>query len=138
MYAILDGGCNRSCHGQEWLIENEHKLTAGGQRPLRRREVPLRHFAGVGSSAAKCRWIVAIPLALELANGQVVAASLESAENEGSSAPLLLSLPAQRQLGIVRWVGDQRVHYQAFGQDGRVTAMPNRLHGLAIESPWLD
>ncbi|CAE7548535.1 unnamed protein product, partial [Symbiodinium necroappetens] len=88
LLAVLDSGCNQTCHGALWMKKFVEAL---GKRT--------------------------IPISLELQDGNLAHGSIESIELEGSEAPLLLSCGAQKQLGIVLDLGNLTAHSRLFGQD---------------------
>ncbi|CAE7591026.1 RE1 [Symbiodinium sp. CCMP2592] len=89
LLAVLDTGCNQTCHGALWMKEYM-KVKALGRRTLH--------------------------IAIQLADGTLATGTVESTELEGSTAPLLLSCRAQKQLGFVLDLDEHTVYSKVFGQ----------------------
>ena len=94
LLAVIDTGCNNTCHGSEWAKRYMELLQI---------EIPLEptegNYVGVGGKIqviGKRR----IPVVFQLANGGEGRGVIVSTELGGSSAPLLLSTRAQRTLGL--------------------------------------
>ena len=98
VYAMLDEGCNSTCHGEKWRIDAEKKLEKLG---FRAKAAPLTvgTYRGIGGAEATQRLVFPIALAMEPSqlswNGSVA-----SNEIGGQDFPLLLSLQVQQKLGL--------------------------------------
>ena len=101
IYTVLDNGCNSSCHGSEWAERAIEVLAKHGRTLDWACEQSAPQYRGIGSASVFTRGVRRIPLGLQLADGSNVNGTIDSAELDGSSAPLLLSVQAQRQLGMV-------------------------------------
>ena len=96
LIAILDSGCNKTCHGDRWL---ERYQAACGMD-----EVPLEPdqgngFRGIGGKIGTVG-IRLLQVSFELEDGNMAVGDLKSVELENSDAPLLLSIDDQRKLGL--------------------------------------
>ena len=127
LIATLDTGCSQSCHGELWL---QRYVQATGQcLPALETDVGPS-FHGIGG-AVQTAGMRTIPLVLEMINGQYAQGTLRSAELRGSHAPLLLSLAAQRHLGLVLDVCAETAHSQTLGCDLQLV-MKDGLFGLRL------
>ena len=95
MVAVVDTGCNNTCHGADWL--KEYMKVTGMDIPL---EPAAGRFRGVGGKI-KVAGLRRIPVIFGLENGTQVCGEIVSTELEGSNAPLLLSTKAQKSLGLL-------------------------------------
>ena len=96
LIAILDMGCNKTCHGDRWL---QRYQAASGVN-----EVPLEPdqgggFRGIGGKIGTTG-VRHLQVSFELENGHLAVGDLKSVELEDSDAPLLLSIDDQRKLGL--------------------------------------
>ena len=108
LVAILDTGCNMTCHGSRWL-----------ERYSRATNQPLPHLdetAGINGSV-QTGGVRHLNLCLELVDGGIAQGDLQSIELCDSDAPLLLSVQAQEALGLIIDVAGEVVHPQTLGQD---------------------
>ena len=94
LIAVLDTGCNNTCHGSDWI--KEYMRLTGLNIPLE----PIRagSYRGVGGKI-KVAGRRRIPVLLQLKDGQEASGMIVSTELEGSEAPLplLLSIPKLRE-----------------------------------------
>ena len=127
LIAILDTGCSQSCHGELWL--QRYAQATGQCLPALETDVGPS-FHGIGG-AVQTAGVRTIPLVLEMINGQYAQGTLRSAELRGSHAPLLLSLAAQRHLGLVLDVCAETAHSQTLGCDLQLV-MKDGLFGLRL------
>ncbi|CAE7536321.1 RE2 [Symbiodinium microadriaticum] len=113
LIAILDTGCNQTCHGDRWL-ERYVKAT---KQPLPEAdtttEVRIRGIGGQIRTSGTRK----LPLILELVNGGLAQGDLTSTELLDSDAPLLISMQAQRALGLIIDIAGEVVHSQTLGHD---------------------
>ena len=95
MLAILDTGCNNTCHGSGWMTRFQEMM--GKQLP---EEPADGRFNGVGGKVeVACRRT--IPMSMETVDMDQVPGTISSIELKDSDAPLLLSIWAQKALGLV-------------------------------------
>eukprot|EP00435_Cladocopium_sp_Y103_P013207 s65_g3.t1 len=104
--AVLDTGCNNTCHGDRWA----HKLHAmNGSLP--EAEPADGKFKGVGGRVeVTCKRT--ITMRLKTLDGDLVPGTITSIELANSDAPLLLSSVAQKKLGLVIDMG----HHTAYSR----------------------
>ena len=100
VFAVLDDGCNRTCHTQAFIDHIRAVLESEGKElsPL---VGEARHYTGIGGCRATGRR--RIPFGLALPDGSSVRAELKS--NElciGKQRIMLLSIKAQATLGLVK------------------------------------
>ena len=112
LIAILDTGCNQSCHGERWLTR--YAAATNTNPVFVDRECPT--FRGINGSV-RTTGARNIELCLELLNGGLARGDLRSTEIADSEAPLLISLQAQRSLGLVIDIAAEVAHSQALGAD---------------------
>lgn len=95
LVAIVDTGCNSTCHGELWMRRYE-ELTG--------KEIPLEPhhgtFTGVGGQV-QVQGKRSIPVIFKMTDGSFANGVINSIEIAGGKAPLLLSTSAQRKLGLV-------------------------------------
>ena len=113
LIAILDTGCNQTCHGDRWL----QRYVQATQQPLPEvdttSEIRIRGIGGHIRTAGTRK----LPLILELVNGGLAQGDLTSTELMDSDAPLLISMQAQRALGLIIDIAGEVVHSQTLGHD---------------------
>ena len=100
--AILDSGCNRTMHGEEWAKAYEEKLAELGLQPSIRNKTQL--FKGIGGHA-ESKVVKAYPVGLGGVNGE-----LHSAETPGKT-PMLISRPFMQTLGTIINLGEGTVSF---------------------------
>lgn len=109
LIAVLDTGCNNTCHGSRWM-EQYLRLTGT--------DAPLEHssgkFRGVGGRV-EVTGKRTIPVSFMLESGECAEGCISSVELSGSDAPLLLSIHAQRKLGLVIDTDEGTVFSKLFG-----------------------
>ncbi|CAE7562382.1 RE1 [Symbiodinium sp. CCMP2592] len=127
LIAILDTGCNQTCHGDRWL---ERYIQATGQSMPEVDQASTVRIRGIGGhiQTAGTR---KLPLILELINGGLAQGDLTSTELVNSDAPLLISMQAQRALGLIIDVAGEVVHSQTLGHDLRL-AYKDGLLGIRL------
>ena len=122
LVCVLGTGCNVTCHGDRWLRRFVE---------LTRQEMPALEqdhggrFRGMGGRVQSLG-VRELNLCLELAEGE-----LRSVELAESDTPLLLSLEAQRRLGLVLDLNREIAHSQALDRDLRLV-VHNGLLGLRL------
>jgi hypothetical protein len=100
VFALLEEGCNSTCHSSTWAAEPEKKLAwFGYTMPLK--DDGGRNFAGLGSGSTKTEGVRSIPFSSVLKTDKVNGV-LESHQSTAGHSPLLLSLHAQTKLGLVK------------------------------------
>ena len=124
---MLDTGCNTTCHGAKWLARYL-KATSQHEPPL----LPdnAGGFRGIGGITATTG-TRAPDLCLEMTDATLAKGSLHSVELANSDAPLLLSLEAQRRLGLVLDLNRAIAHSEALGGDLQLVSH-NGLYGLRL------
>ncbi|CAK9065052.1 unnamed protein product [Durusdinium trenchii] len=111
LLAILDTGCNATCHGASWL-QAYYKATGSEPPPLE--PVSGGGMRGIGGSM-KLSGQRTLELSFELENGNFARGTMTSFEIEDSDAPLLLSIGTQRQLGFVIDLNKKTVDSEVLG-----------------------
>ena len=112
LIAILDTGCNQSCHGERWL--QRYAAATNTTPAFVDEECPT--FRGINGTV-RTTGARNIDLCLELLNGGLARGDLRSTELADSDAPLLISLQAQRSLGLVLDIAAEVAHSQTLGAD---------------------
>jgi hypothetical protein len=100
VWALLDEGCNSTCHGEQWRTHAEKVLKHRGYAPMRLSS-GKSSFSGIGKATCAGRWRFPIALTME-PSAAPVHGTLDSAELAGQDTPTLLSLPAQAKLGLIK------------------------------------
>ena len=124
MIAILDSGCNRTCHGDRWM---QRYMRATNQditdSHLRQETCSIKGISGSVSTQGLRR----LEVCFELED------ALDSTELSNSDAPLLLSIRDQRRLQLqLDLTGDtSTVYSKLFGGNIKVTEV-NGLLGLHL------
>ena len=113
LIAILDTGCNQTCHGENWLRRYTH---ATGQSLPYLDGTSVRNMRGIGGNIAT-NGQRDIRILLELLDGNLAEGTLRSTELKESDAPLLLSIQAQKALGLIINLASEVVHSEALGKD---------------------
>ena len=113
LVAILDTGCSQTCHGDAWL---PRYVDATRQEMPKLCTEDRPNFRGIGG-AIQTAGTRQLELCLELLDGGVARGDLYSTELIGSEAPLLLSLQAQKALGLVIDLSAEVAHSQVLGKD---------------------
>ena len=132
MIAILDSGCNRTCHGDRWM---QRYMKATNQDisdyPVRQETCSIRGISGNVSTQGIRRLEVCFEL--KDAHGSFAVGTLDSTELSNSDAPLLLSIRDQRRLQLqLDLTGDtSTVYSKLFGGHIKVTEV-NGLLGLHL------
>ena len=129
LIAVLDLGCNRTCHGDRWM---ERYMRAVGNY-----DVPItpdegNTFKGIGGQIAT-GGIRHMNVSFQLDDGGMAVGDLHSIELMNSDAPLLLSITDQRKLGLVVTLGldGDKVYSEKLDAYLTVTQM-NGLLGVRI------
>ncbi|CAE7947914.1 RE2, partial [Symbiodinium sp. KB8] len=130
LVAILDTGCNLTCHGDAWL---ERYLQATDQKTPELEDDNGTNIRGIGGRV-ETNGQRRLPLSLELLGGGVAQGELTSTELKNSTAPLLLSLQAQKALGLVIDLTAEVVHSQTLGKTLKLV-IHNGLFGLRLLPP---
>eukprot|EP00435_Cladocopium_sp_Y103_P037566 s3523_g10.t1 len=94
LIAILDSGCNKTCHGEKWLTRYMETVD--------QHHYPLEPdhgggFRGIGR-AINTKGTRNLDVCVEIVDGMAIG-EIDSIELEDSDAPLLLSIADQRKLG---------------------------------------
>ncbi|CAE7561028.1 RE2 [Symbiodinium necroappetens] len=113
LIAILDTGCNQTCHGDRWL---ERYVKATKQQLPEADTTSEVRIRGIGGQI-RTSGTRKLPLILELVNGGLAQGDLTSTELLDSDAPLLISMQAQRALGLIIDIAGEVVHSQTLGHD---------------------
>ena len=92
----LDSGCNSTCHGERWMKRYEEKTGYSPDWEGRK----SKDMTGIGRAALSLA-TRKLYIALETLEGFKVPEEIVSTEIADSPAPLLLSLQAQQDLGMV-------------------------------------
>ena len=96
LIAILDLGCNKTCHGDRWLTRFQH---AAGIEVIPMSADEGSSFRGIGGKI-NTNGTRHLNVGFELKDGNMAVGDLHSVELQDSDAPLLLSINDQRKLGL--------------------------------------
>ena len=96
LIAILDLGCNKTCHGDRWLTRFQH---AAGIEVIPMSADEGSSFRGIGGKV-NTNGTRHLNAGFELKDGNMAVGDLHSVELQDSDAPLLLSINDQRKLGL--------------------------------------
>ena len=106
---LIDEGCNSICHGEHWRQEAE-KIMPGCIKKIGNTG---SSYTGVGN--AECTGVYMIYFCIKLdPSGMCLRGSFKSNELKGSDTPLLLSLPAQSKLGLIKDVRRGLCHLEDY------------------------
>ena len=93
--AVLDTGCNNSCHGDRWMAKFQSMVGVEIKT-----EAADGRFRGVGGRVeVTCKRT--IPINMMTSDKQVMPGMITSIELQDSEAPLLISSKAQKKLGLI-------------------------------------
>jgi len=93
--AVLDTGCNNSCHGDRWMSRFQNMVGTDIKT-----EAADGRFRGVGGRVeVTCKRT--IPINMMTTDKQVTPGMITSIELQDSDAPLLISSKAQKKLGLI-------------------------------------
>lgn len=128
LYLYLDSGCNHTCHGELWLRKFVEKT--GYEPPwLHQEEKELNGIGGKTKTLGEREFYIR----LETTIGTQVPGEIASTEIQGSSAPMMLSLPSQASLGLVVDAESGTVYSKWLEKYFKVVRGPrNRLIGLKL------
>ena len=102
--AVLDTGCNNTCHGDRWMQKYESLIGMNLKS-----EAADGNFKGVGGKVnVACKRT--IPIFIKTLNDECLPGSIVSVELQDSDAPLLLSSVAQKKLGLVLDMGEHTAY----------------------------
>ena len=107
LIAVLDSGCNKTCHGEQWLVKYMESL---GLDSVPLSQDDLGSFKGIGGKV-EVNGTRHLNVSFELDEGGMAIGDIDSMELKGSSAPLLLSIMDQRKLGLVLDLGPEIPDY---------------------------
>ena len=96
LIAILDLGCNKTCHGDRWLARFQQ---AAGIEVIPMSADEGSGFRGIGGKI-NTTGTRHLNVGFELKDGNMAVGDLYSVELQDSDAPLLLSINDQRKLGL--------------------------------------
>jgi len=102
IWAILDEGCNTTCHSRSWRLNAQEKLEAMGF--CMETCKATKNYNGVGANATKANGLFRIPFSIDIGSDlKNVAGIIASYElDHDSFVPLLLSLGNQATPGLVK------------------------------------
>ena len=128
LYLYLDSGCNHTCHGELWLRKFVEKT--GYEPPwLHQEEKELNGIGGKTKTLGEREFYIR----LETTIATQVPGEIASTEIQGSSAPMMLSLPSQASLGLVVDAESGTVYSKWLEKYFKVVRGPrNRLIGLKL------
>eukprot|EP00435_Cladocopium_sp_Y103_P018811 s2728_g4.t1 len=109
--AILDTGCNNTCHGDRWM---QRFAEAHGHLP--ELEDAEGKFRGVGGKVAVAGKRT-IPMKMRTLDDEMIAGTIASIELQDSEAPLLLSAGAQQALGLVLDMGNNTIYSRTLDKE---------------------
>ena len=106
VFAVLDEGCNTTCHSRRWAEMAEGRLKKRGLTFPFTDEVSPKKFTGLGAGNTGTDGVRAFPFALALTDPvggrQIVNGIFHSHQLSSGSAPLLISLHAQAHLKLTK------------------------------------
>lgn len=120
VYAIIDTGCNNTCHGSRWM--EKYQRVMGEELHLSEAEGKFRGVGGRVQVAGKR----VLPIKMTTTSGQEMPGTITSIELEDSDAPLLLSAQALGVLGLVIDLADYTAYSKTLDQEIEIV----RLNGL--------
>ena len=127
-YLFLDSGCNQTCHGEKWM--QKFIQHTGYELSWINQDVHSLNGIGGGSKTIGERELY---ITLENELGQHIPGEISSTEILGSTAPLLLSLPAQERLGLVVDFSKSEIYSKLLKMTFKaVRGRRNRLLGLKM------
>ena len=129
--AILDDGCNATCRGSLWREQAEKVLAKYG-KIMEWTDAKGSMFRGIGGGSVVSHGVRTAPVGLQLHSGECIEGIVESAELEGSNAPLLLSAKAQKALGLAHDVSEGTCFSKVLKDYLDIVQLPNGLHGLRL------
>ena len=98
LIAILDSGCNKTCHGENWMKRYFQAIDATADDfPLTSDESCIKGINGQVTTLGSRRLQVGFSLE---GDGGIAVGTIDSMELQGSDAPLLLSIHDQRRLEL--------------------------------------
>ena len=105
VFAVLDEGCNTTCHSRRWAEMAEKRLEKRGLTfPFT--DEAFKKFTGLGAGNTDTDGVRALPFALALVDHagdkQIVNGIMHSHQLNAGSAPLLISLHAQAHLKLTK------------------------------------
>ena len=105
VFAVLDEGCNTTCHSRRWAEMAEKRLEKRGLTFPFTDESPKK-FTGLGAGNTDTDGVRALPFALALVDHdgdkQIVNGIMHSHQLSAGSAPLLISLHAQAHMKLTK------------------------------------
>ena len=105
VFAVLDEGCNTTCHSRRWAEMAEKRLERRGLTFPFTDESPKK-FTGLGAGNTDTDGVRVLPFALALVDHdgdkQIVNGVMHSHQLSAGSAPLLISLHAQAHLKLTK------------------------------------
>ena len=125
MVAILDTGCNHTCHGQRWM--ERYMKSVGQHFEL---EESYGNFKGVGGKV-EVKGKRTLTLNMKTLDEDFVPGMITSVELGNSDAPLLLSVKAQKALGLVLDVGAETAYSKTLERELELT-QHNGLPGIKL------
>ena len=120
VYAIIDTGCNNTCHGSRWMEKYQRVMAV--DLPLAEADGKFRGVGGRVQVAGKR----ILPIKMSTTNGEELPGTINSIELEDSDAPLLLSAQALGVLGLVIDLADYTAYSKTLDQEIEIT----KLNGL--------
>ena len=113
LIAILDTGCNATCHGSQWY---DRFIKATGAPEAHLDNIEGSNMRGIGGNM-KVSGRRLLEVCFELADSTFARGTMPSLELQGSQAPLLLSLETQRQLGFKIDIPNHVVYSSTLGSE---------------------
>ena len=125
IFAVLDTGCNNTCHGDRWM---KRYAEIHGTMPVP--EEAEGKFRGVGGKVmVSCKRT--IPMCMKSLDNELLPGTIVSIELENSDAPLLLSATAQQKLGLVVDMGNGTIYSRTLDKELDMV-MHNGLPSIAL------
>ncbi len=117
MYAIIDTGCNNTCHGSRWMEKYQRVMAV--ELPITEAEGKLRGVGGRVRVSGKRVLLIK----MNTTSGQEMPGTINSIELEDSDAPLLLSAQALSFLGLVIDLADYTAYSKTLDQEIEIIKM---------------
>ena len=112
IYAILDEGCNSTCHSQYWIEKAEAIFKKLGYK-VGWASKEGKVFSGLGSQGNKTQGCRVLPFSLNMQDDQnPIRGILEPHQLQEGRSPMLLSLHAQSHLGLVKDLAKGTIHIE--------------------------
>jgi hypothetical protein len=135
IWGLLDEGCNACCHSPVWAANTAEKMASNGFQPLVI-DTQTRRYSGIGQSESKLR--LRFPIGLKIMGenddglySDTIFGLLDSNQMTSGEHPLLLSLEAQRRMGLIKDMATGQISVNQ-GQNTQIEAARCSKSGLIM------